>query len=273
MIRVLIMIAVTGFLVSVVTLSCAVAIGGPEIISDAAWNGWHGGHFGWSSDDWDDHGSRHGAEGSRELAWTGGDTLDVDLPADVTYSQATGPAKLTISGPQREVDAVQLDNGRLHWARHGLHRGDLTITLTAPSVTRFDMSGSGKLDIRDYRQDKLSLEVSGDASVSARGEAKSLALSIDGSGDTDLSELKVADASVDISGSGEARLAPTGAANVNISGSGDVTLLAHPAKLASNVSGSGAIHEEDGAGPIAPEPPSPPAPPAPPSGHRRGRHT
>ena len=40
MIRVLVMIAVTGFLVSVVTLSTAVAIGGPELFTDSAWNRW-----------------------------------------------------------------------------------------------------------------------------------------------------------------------------------------------------------------------------------------
>ena len=273
MIRVLVMIAVTGFLVSVVTLSTAIAIGGPEIITDAAWNGWHGGHFGWSSDDWDSHGSRHGGpQATRELAWTGGDTLDVDLPAEVTYTQAAGPGKLTITGPRREVDALQLDNGRLHSSRNHMRWGDLTITMTAPAVTRFDMNGSGKLDIREYRQDKLSLALSGDAAVSAQGEAKSLALSIDGSGDTDLSELKLADASVDIGGSGEAKLAPTGTANVNISGSGDVTLLARPARLQSNVSGSGTIRQEDQAGPSAPNPPAPPEPPAPPK-HRRGKPT
>jgi hypothetical protein len=277
MIRVLVMIAVTGFLVSVVSFSSAVAIGGPEIISDLAWNGWHGSGgpwtWGWTSDHRDDRGwRRDGAEASREMAWTGGDTLDIDLPADVTYTQAPGPGKLTITGPHREIEALQLDDGRLHWARHGMHWGDLTVTMTAPAVTRFDISGSGRLDIRDYRQDKLSLSVPGDATVSARGEAKSLALSIDGSGDTDLSELKVLDASVDIDGSGEAKLAPTGTANVNISGSGDVTLLTRPAKLASNVSGSGSIHQEDGAATTTPDAPSPPEPPAR-HHHQRGKRS
>ena len=51
MIRVLIMITVAGFVLSVATLSAAVAIGGPEAI---ARGGWHmaGGDWNW---DWDEH--------------------------------------------------------------------------------------------------------------------------------------------------------------------------------------------------------------------------
>ena len=49
MIRVLVMIAVAGFFVSIVTLSTAVAIGGPEAIADNAWS-WGRGHWGWTDD-------------------------------------------------------------------------------------------------------------------------------------------------------------------------------------------------------------------------------
>lgn len=265
MIRVLVMIAVTGFLVSVVTLSTAIAIGGPEILTDTAWNGWNHGSFRWDGDDRD----RGGAQGSRELAWSGGDTLDVDLPAEITYTQAPGAGKLTITGPQRALDNLEIDGGRLHY-RHGhRHWGDLTIVMTAPDVTHFNLGGSGKLAIDGYKQDKLSLDVTGDADVSVRGEARSVALSISGSGDSDLSDLKVGDADVDIDGSGQATLAPTGAATINIAGSGDVNLLSRPSRLESNVSGSGSIHQKDGAA-AAPAPPEPPAPPTPPKA-RRGR--
>ena len=89
MIRVLVMIAVAGFLVSVVTLSTAVAIGGPELITDGVWNRWADFGWNWDDADWSDHGRhrrprRRGPQTTRDLAWTGGDTLDVDVPADVT---------------------------------------------------------------------------------------------------------------------------------------------------------------------------------------------
>jgi len=259
MIRVLVMIAVTGFLVSVVTLSTAIAIGGPEVFTDSVWNRLDS-HWGWVFDDnaprhWGLHADRDGgAQGSRELAWSGADTLDIDLPAEVTFTQAPGPGKLTITGPQHEIDNIELDGGHLHLRHHSMQWGDVTIVMTAPSVTHFDVSGSGKLAIESYSQDKLSVDLSGDADVSAKGQTKSLALSVSGSGDTDLSGLKVGDASVAIDGSGAATLAPTGSATIDISGSGDVTLLTRPSKLESNVSGSGSIHQREASPSLRAEP-------------------
>jgi hypothetical protein len=264
MIRVLVMIAVTGFLMSVVTLSSAVAIGGPEIITDIARDG----HFGWTWNDRDWGGSRdwgrdRGPEGTREMAWTGGDTLDVDVPAEITYTQAPGAGKLTISGSQRALDNLVLEDGHLRFTHGRHHGGDLTIVMTAPAISQFNMNGSGRLAIEGYKQDKLSIDVSGDTEVSAKGEAKGLTLSMSGSGQTDFSDLKLGDADIDIDGSGQATLAPTGAANINISGSGDVTLLTRPSKLESNVSGSGSIHQKDeGAAAASSSPPAPPNPPA-----------
>lgn len=267
MIRVLVMIAVAGFLVSVVSLASAVAIAGPDIITDSIWNRWMDGnvHWGWN----DDFGSRrwrHGRDGgpqtSRDLAWTGGDTLEVDVPADVRYTQEAGEGKITISGPEREVSDVEVEGGHLRFSGHGHHWGHLTILVSAPAVTHFAMSGDGTLAIEGYRQDKLNLDLSGSAEVRANGEAKAVELAMEGSGTSDLAELKVGNADVTIAGSGEATLGPTGAVNVDISGSGNVTLLNHPTRLESNVSGSGSIHQKDGLAP--PAPPSPPAPPRPP---------
>lgn len=269
MIRVLVLIAVTGFLVSVVTLSSAIAIGGPDLLSDGIWNfGRSGGHWDWTWDDNDSGRRGRGPETSREMAWSGGDALDIDLPAEVTYAQASGQGKVTINGPQRDVDNVALEDGRLYYRHHGRHSGGVKITITAPAVTHFNISGSGRLDITGYRQDKLNIDLSGDAEVSAAGEAKSLSLSVSGSGDTDLSGLKVVDAAVDIGGSGTAKLAPTGKAVLDISGSGDVRLLSRPSNLISNISGSGSVHQDDG-GPAHPAPPEPPAPPTPPGAHAK----
>jgi hypothetical protein len=271
MIRVLVMIAVAGFLVSVVSLSAAVAIGGPDFFTDSVWEHWaDNGHWGWDSDDWADRHGRHGRDGgpetTRDVAWTGGDTLSIDVPADVRYTQAPGPGKITISGPEREVADVEVEDGHIRFMRHGHHHwGDLTLVVTAPAVTHFDLASDGTLSIDGYKQEKLNLDVAGSAKVTAKGEAKAVELSIAGSGVADLSDLKVADADITVDGSGETTLAPTGAVNVDIAGSGDVTLLNHPSKLETNVSGSGSIHQKDGiAPPSPPEPPAPPKPPRPP---------
>ena len=192
---------------------------------------------------------------SREIAWTGGDTINVDLPADVKYTQGPGPAKLVVSGPRDAVADVEVEDGQVRYRHDSDHDADVTIVMTAPSVTRFEMSGSGKLAIADYRQDKLTLELAGDADVTAKGEAKAIDLSISGSANADLGEVKASSADVDIEGSGEATLTPADAAKIDISGSGEVILLSRPAKLESNVSGSGSIRQEDrGTGASTPTP-------------------
>jgi hypothetical protein len=248
MIRALTMIAVAGFLVSAVTLSVAVGLTGPENIVNGAWsfgpNGWGGhwrGHNHFSFDQSDDG----GPQTTREIAWSGGDALDVDLDADVQYAQAPGPAKVTVSGPQSAVNDVEMRNGEIRYKEEGDHDVRLSIVVTAPSITRFTMQSSGKLAIVNYKQDKLTLDLEGDADVSATGEAKAVDLAISGSANADLGALKAQAAKVDIEGSGDATLAPTDAADITIEGSGDVTLLTRPARLQSNVSGSGRIRQQD----------------------------
>jgi hypothetical protein len=276
MIRVLVMIAVAGFILSVATLSAAIAIGGPEALSHAAWT-WganrhwtvHGGRHWDRHDGWD---SDSGPQATREMAWTGGDSLEVDVPAEVRYTQAPGPAKLTITGPKRAVEDVEIENGHVRFdhRRHHDYGGKLVIVMTAPNITRFDMHGSSTLAIEGYRQDKLSIDLSGNADVAVSGEVDVVKLDVSGSAEADLGKLKAKGAEIDIAGSGEATIAPTEWAKVDISGSGDVTLLTNPPKLETDISGSGSIHHEDGA--TASPTPAPSAAPAPsPSPSKAGK--
>jgi len=260
MIRVLVLIAVTGFLVSIVALSAAFALGGPEAIARGAWSIGSRGDWGWEDGGHHDRHGGHRVDGSgptatRELAWTGANTLELDVPADVQFTQAPGPGKLTITGPKGAVDQVTVENGRIHFDRRVRDAGRLTIVMTAPDVTRFDLGGSNRLTIADYRQDRLEIDLSGDAEVVAAGEAKVVELDISGSGEADLGGLVTAGAEVDISGSGDATLAPRDWATLEISGSGEVNLLTRPARLETDISGAGRIRQG------AP-PPAPPAAPA-----------
>ena len=266
MIRVLVIIAVTGFLVSVICLTAAVGIVGPDAIARGAWS-WrpgYGWNFGRDYDGWGAHfhptedEDDGGPQTTRWIAWSGGDSIDIDLPANVQYTQADGPAKLVVTGPRQAVADVMVDGGHIRFDHDRQHEADLTIVISAPSVTHFAMSGSGKLAIANYRQSQLTLDLSGDAEVSAAGEASAIDLGISGSADADLGRLKARTAKVDIEGSGDAIVAPTEAAKIDISGSGDVTLLTDPAKLESNITGSGNVRR--GEARSAARSPSPPRP-------------
>jgi hypothetical protein len=246
MLRVLAIIAAAGFVVSAATLTMAVAITGPENIANGAWSwsshGWgdHHNHFslGWNSHD---DGESDGPQTTRDIAWSGTDSLAVDLAAKVQYTQAEGPAKLTISGPQAAVNDVEVEGGKIRYRDDNDHDASLTITLSAPAVSSFEMAGSGELNIKGYKQDRLVLDLPGAAKVTAQGEAKAIRLSIDGSADADLGQVKARSAKVDIAGSGDASIAPTDLADISITGSGDVTLLTRPASVQSELTGSGRV--------------------------------
>ncbi|WP_340645046.1 DUF2807 domain-containing protein [Phenylobacterium sp.] len=255
MIRLLVIIAVVGFLTCIVTLGGAVALGGRDIAAQG-WDRWS-----WSDRDWDigwdKHGQRHSkwrnhhkgdpewASATRELAWDGATALILDVPSEVTFIQGgEGPGKLTVTGPKRSIDTLTLAAGRLSDSvRHTGER--LRVTLTAPKVTRFELKGVDRLNIEAYDQESLEISTTGMAKVTGHGKTKALRLNMTGAGEADLAALDAESAEVDISGAAQATIAPRTSAKLEISGSGEVKLKTRPLKLEKNVSGSGEVKELD----------------------------
>lgn len=251
MIKSLFIIAGASFVLAAVCFAGAAALGG----------GWWAGHP-WGRSwwvNWDDGGFRHfhdgwggnwrrdggGPTASRDIAWSGADGLDLEVPADVTFTQSPGPAKLTITGPNDVINHVVLSGSSLRYDDSGWwgQGGRVTVALTAPNVHRFAINGDGSLTIANYDQDELDVDVSGHGEVTAKGKARASHLDISGDGDVDLGGLATDSAEADISGSGRASISPASAADLRISGSGEIDLLTHPAKVTSDVSGSGRIVE------------------------------
>jgi hypothetical protein len=251
MIKSLFIIAGASFVLAAVCFAGAAALGGGNWMNhhwgrswwvnwdDDRWGHFHDGVWGgrWNRD--------NGPSASRDIAWSGADGLDLELPADVTFTQAAGPAKLTVTGPSDVINHVALSGSHLRfdeddwWGRGGR----VSVVLTAPNVHRFSINGDGSLAIGNYDQDQLDVEVSGHGEVTAKGKARAAHLDISGDGDVDLGGLATDSADADISGSGRASIAPASAADLRISGSGEIDLLTRPAKLTSDVSGSGRIVE------------------------------
>jgi hypothetical protein len=258
MIRVLVMIAIAGFVLSVASLTGAAALIGPEGLHrygwdwrDGRWGGWRHHRHGdrWSHD--------RGPTVSRTYSWAGGDTLSIDFPADVRYVQRAGPASLTISGPQHTLDDVSVrPDGSIEVHGHSWRHGKLAITLSAPGVWRFEVPTAGALRIESYDQDRLALDIAGAGEVTASGRTRAVEVDISGAGSADLGALKARDADVEISGAGRAEIAPTDSARLDISGMGVINLLTNPAQLTTDISGAGQIHR------AAPEGTAPSAAPA-----------
>ncbi len=244
MTRTLVLIAFSGFILAVACIAGALALGGATLLH----HHWGGRHWtvNWDGDHWrrDAGHSAAGGSATREIAWPGGDKIEFDVPGDVQYTQGPGPGKLVISGPRDALDRLEVSGGQLQY-RDGDDFDDarLSVVMTAPDVRRFSISGDNNLTITGYDQDDLAVDVSGHGDVKAAGKARAVSLAISGDGDVDLSGVAAQSANADISGSGRASIAPSDEANLSISGSGEIDLLTHPAKLNSDVSGSGRVVE------------------------------
>lgn len=196
----------------------------------------------------------------RTFAWTGKDALTIDLPVDVVFVQGA-EAKIVASGPKDYLDRLRVvggqiqledsdgvDHDRLTIDSHGLRvESDserVRITVIAPDVTRFDVRGSGDLDIRRYDHPTFAVQVSGSGDVNAAGRVETAAIDNSGSGYVNLGDLKAKDVVADVSGSGGGAVFATNKAKIDISGSGDVELRTEPKSVSSEITGSGEVRRE-----------------------------
>ena len=231
--RILIMIATVGFILAV---GCFAAAG---LAGAGSWNqAWRWGP-GWTLGG-DDGPWTGGPVITRQYRWDGGDSLRIDAPADLDYTQ--GPLiSLAITGPKALLDRLTVQDGRIGYNGWVSGGPALKIVMTAPTVSHFASSGSQRLSIANYSQDALAVAISGSGDVVAKGQARQTTLRISGSGNGDLSGLTGEAVTVEISGSGGAAIAPTTSADVRISGSGHVALLTHPPDVNTQISGSGSV--------------------------------
>jgi hypothetical protein len=228
-------IAVGGLSVGFVSLALAYVLGGRDL--DGLLD--RGSFFAKSCGDGD--GRADAKQPERRLAWQGGNTVEIALPATVRYRGGEG-SDLIIRGSPDVIAHVELRDGRitLDCRRRGDVR-DVEITLPGRAFRRIGLSGSGKLIMENVNQPDLAFSISGSGALRAQGTVDHATIKVAGSGDARLADLAMKELTAKISGSGNVEAAPRDAADIHISGSGDVRLLSHPARLKSHVAGSGRI--------------------------------
>lgn len=235
MTRLLLIVSGCGLLVSVAALMTAAMLGPFSFRPQ-------GGVFGDFGPDWTSGETVEGggAQTTRTLAWTGGDELTLRVPAEVIYTQ--GPeAKLEIIGPARSVGLIEVDGGTIRLPHRTRNLGDITLRLTAPNVSSFEVQGASELTLHNYDQDRLEISIAGAADIEADGRAREAEVRIAGAGDVDLSRLPTETVEIHISGVGEATVAPSRRAEVHIAGAGEVQLTTRPPEVESHIMGPGSI--------------------------------
>ena len=232
MIKKLLIVAVSGTMLALVSISAAVAIGGPDLRG-----AFHDGNFTWDSDDYD------GPVAKKEFAFDATRPLEIALPLDMHFVRSD-KVSMIVEGPKKAIDALVYENGELSLrSSHRLNLG-IKVTITAPVLPALDISGPANIEIEDLRQREFNLSMAGAGNIEASGKVEKLAVDASGAGNVDLTDLETVDAEIDIAGLGNADISATGKVKASISGAGNVTLHRKPSELDSDIAGLGNVEHD-----------------------------
>lgn len=139
--------------------------------------------------------------------------------------------------------------------------GNVTITVTAPSLSaialagsgdltadklsgdeiKISLAGSGNLKVADISGKNLKSTLAGSGDFDIAGKVDAANFSIAGSGDMNAAKLVATDAKISIAGSGDASVNATGNVKASIAGSGNINVTGG-ATCSSSTVGSGKVH-------------------------------
>jgi len=234
------LIAASGIAIGTICLGVAMAVGGRSVLShldDFDFGDWGNPRCGVALANTD---------ASRDLDWTGGDRVAINLPANIHYQRGQGD-KVTVTGDSAIVPLVEIEDNQIRLNCHMRRMGKrLEITLPGRDFERFTINGSGDMNLAGIAQPRLQLRVNGSGDVTASGKTDDLEYSVAGSGDGHFEALDAASVTVNIAGSGDADVAPKDRLEVRVAGSGKVTLHSEPRQLETHIAGSGRIIHVDG---------------------------
>lgn len=206
-----------------------------------------GEHRGFVWDDWGDgdkvQGSGHRMDEERTV--NDFSSVQLQLPADVLVVVGE-PTSITLSGDDNLLALIETDveNGRLvidrQRGKNPRFRKGLDIRIGTPDLSRFEVEGSGDVEIRNLSSDNFHVAIEGSGDVVASGTTDYLEARIEGSGDMKLERLAAQEATVSISGSGDIRVNVASSLRYKISGSGDIRYDGSP-HVSGGISGSGSV--------------------------------
>lgn len=159
------------------------------------------------------------------------------------------PTSITLSGDDNLIALVTTEV-RGGWLVIDTPRGQdlrfrqgLEVRLGTPDLSRFEVEGSGDVEIQDVKTDHFHLSIEGSGDVVASGVVDHLEADIEGSGDMKLQRLHAREAAVSIEGSGDVRVHVVESLRYSIEGSGDIRYDGAP-HVSGEIEGSGSVRGE-----------------------------
>ena len=117
----------------------------------------------------------------------------------------------------------------------------LVVNINTPNYDEVSLSGSGNINILDFKNNNLSLNISGSGNITGNGEVETLVVKINGSGNLMSKEIKSKSATITINGSGDGEVFASDSISAKINGSGNIKYFGNPENVDSIINGSGNI--------------------------------
>ena len=193
------------------------------------------------------HGDDSGPQSSKTVQLTGFHKVKSKGSADLTITVG-GKESITVEGSENRVKSLTttVEDGTLvlDEKSQGIFGGNgrLHVTITVPSLDGLEIDGSGDAEVTGVKGDTFTVSINGSGDVTVSGDVKSATLAIHGSGDVDAKGLKAKQAGVSIAGSGNINVAASDTLEVSLAGSGDITYYGDP-KVTQSVTGSGDVNK------------------------------
>ena len=118
----------------------------------------------------------------------------------------------------------------------------LVVNINTPNYDEVSLSGSGNINILDFKNNNLSLNISGSGNITGNGEVETLVVKINGSGNLMSKEIKSKSATITINGSGVGKVFASDSISAKINGSGNIKYFGNPENVDSVINGSGDIN-------------------------------
>ena len=118
----------------------------------------------------------------------------------------------------------------------------LVVNINTPNFDEVSLFGSGDINILDFKNNNLSLNISGSGNITGNGEVETLVVKINGSGNLMSKEIKSKSATITINGSGVGKVFASDSISAKINGSGNIKYFGNPENVDSIINGSGDIN-------------------------------
>jgi len=171
-------------------------------------------------------------------------SLHLSLAADVTVTKGASPAcTITADDNILPVITTQVSGGVLTISnsKSFATNTQLSVRITAPSLSRLLVDGSGDVSLSGVDESRLELVTSGSGGLRASGRVDALTVRLEGAGDIALFGLQARSAEVLLNGSGNIQVSASETFSGALEGSGDILVRGHPRMVRSVVNGAGSI--------------------------------